>query len=160
MNNIKDDSLNPNFVRVELLPKDGDIFNHSIKNWNLKVDQDLIPDWFDKEKVERACKSAIKKVFKERFLIGKNVDEIKGNLRGVKDSHIKYVGGNAVLKVVRGNAVLEDVGGNAVIQTFCEKPNIKSIKDLAMCIAYLGGDKIKIISSAKIIKTKPSKQGG
>lgn len=38
---IKDNHCSPNFVRVELLPEDGDIFNHSIKNWKLKVDQDF-----------------------------------------------------------------------------------------------------------------------
>jgi hypothetical protein len=33
---IKDDSAFPNFVRIEITPKDGDIFNHDLKNWVFK----------------------------------------------------------------------------------------------------------------------------
>ena len=29
---LKDDTSNPNFVRVEILPQDGDIFNHKESN--------------------------------------------------------------------------------------------------------------------------------
>lgn len=34
------------FVRAELSPKDGDITN-DIDGWKLKVDQDVLPDWWD-----------------------------------------------------------------------------------------------------------------
>jgi hypothetical protein len=34
---IKDDSCFPNFVRIEMIPKDGDIFNHNINNWEMNV---------------------------------------------------------------------------------------------------------------------------
>ena len=34
------------FVRVELSPKDGDITS-DIDGWKLKVDQDVLPDWWD-----------------------------------------------------------------------------------------------------------------
>ena len=53
---LKDDSKQPNFVRVELLPQDNDIFNHDLKNWKLKVDQDFKPDWFDLDVSEKLMK--------------------------------------------------------------------------------------------------------
>ena len=48
------------FVRVELSPEDGDIFS-DVDGWELKVDQDILPDWWNeaerlpklKELVER-----------------------------------------------------------------------------------------------------------
>ena len=48
------------FVRVELSPADGDIFS-DVDGWELKVDQDILPDWWNeaerlpklKELVER-----------------------------------------------------------------------------------------------------------
>ena len=48
------------FVRVELSPEDGDIFR-DVDGWELKVDQDILPDWWNeaerlpklKELVER-----------------------------------------------------------------------------------------------------------
>ena len=55
---LKDTSINPKFVRVEILPIDGDIFNHKLSNWKLHIDQDLIPDWFDKAKAEKMMKES------------------------------------------------------------------------------------------------------
>ena len=66
---IKDDSSSPDFVRVELLPKDHDIFNHQLDNWELKVDQDIIPAWFNKESTESKAKEAIQQVWGEIFFI-------------------------------------------------------------------------------------------
>ena len=34
------------FVRVELSPEDGDIFS-DVDGWELKVDQDILPDWWN-----------------------------------------------------------------------------------------------------------------
>ena len=34
------------FVRVELSPADGDIFS-DVEGWKLKVDQDILPDWWN-----------------------------------------------------------------------------------------------------------------
>jgi len=47
---IKDDSKDPNFVRVELSPPD--YIEKTFKDlslWKFKTDQDLIPDWYDEK---------------------------------------------------------------------------------------------------------------
>ena len=75
--NLNDGTINPNFVRVELLPEDGDVFNHDLKNWKLKVDQDFRPDWFDDKEAEKEMKLAIKEVFEQRFIVNRVVKEIK-----------------------------------------------------------------------------------
>ena len=36
------------FVRFELLPKDNDVFS-DIDDWELDIDQDIVPDWYDAE---------------------------------------------------------------------------------------------------------------
>ena len=38
---LNDRTTEPDFVRVEIVPADGDIFNHTLENWKLKLDQDL-----------------------------------------------------------------------------------------------------------------------
>ena len=53
---LKDDGIRNNFVRVEMLPRDNDVFNHKLFNWYLQIDQDNIPEWFDKEKTEKRMK--------------------------------------------------------------------------------------------------------
>jgi len=68
-----DDSTNqPKFVRVEITPKDNDLFNHNLDNWQMRVDQDFRPDWFDSEKTEEELKEQLKKWFEQRFIIDDN----------------------------------------------------------------------------------------
>jgi hypothetical protein len=66
---IKDDTQFPNFVRVEITPVDGDIFNHNLDNWKLRVDQDFRPDWFDVDKAEKECKIKMQEWFEKCFAI-------------------------------------------------------------------------------------------
>jgi hypothetical protein len=86
---LNDSTDRPNFVRLELLPKNGDICNQDLDNWYLKVDQDLRPDWFDPEIAEAMMREALQKVWAEAFTIGGEYDEIKDRkIRIVKDARI------------------------------------------------------------------------
>ena len=86
---LNDQTDRPNFVRLELLPKDNDICNTNLDNWFLKVDQDLRPDWFDPETAESMMKGALQKIWAEVFLIGGEYEEIKDcKIRHVKDAKI------------------------------------------------------------------------
>jgi hypothetical protein len=105
-----------NLVRLELTPQDGDICNHNISNWNLRVDQDIIPDWFDKEKAEKLIKDAVQIVFKERFAIDTQIAEIKeGIWRVVKNSKIDVLKGNAVIRVMRGSSQVGVMWGSSQV---------------------------------------------
>ena len=55
---LDDTTMNPDFVRVEINPMDQNIFNHDPNNWKFIVDQDLIPDWFDKKIAEERTRGA------------------------------------------------------------------------------------------------------
>ena len=37
------------FVRCELSPKAGDNYASDISGWTMKVDQDILPDWWDED---------------------------------------------------------------------------------------------------------------
>jgi len=52
---LDDSTKSPDFVRVEMVPKDDDIFNHNLDNWELEVDQDFLPEWFNKKLAEKNC---------------------------------------------------------------------------------------------------------
>ena len=47
------------FVRVELVPKDDDKTS-SVDEWKLNVDQDVLPDWWDKKDCLPRIKAAVK----------------------------------------------------------------------------------------------------
>ena len=60
--NLNDNTSNPNFAKVELIPKNHDYGN--LKEYIFKIDQDFLPDWFDKNEVEIACRTELKKIMK------------------------------------------------------------------------------------------------
>jgi hypothetical protein len=105
-----------NIVRLELTPKDSDICNHNLDNWQLRVDQDIRPDWLDLESAEKQMKTAIQIFFKERFAINTEITEIKeGFWRAILNSKIvSFCGGT--INAVWGGTINAVWGGtiNAV----------------------------------------------
>ena len=112
---IRDSSPFPNFVRVECRPIDDDIFNHDLNNWYLSVDQDFIPEWFDKDKAERQFKEIyLPEFFEKRFIINREVDEIAANSGRwfVKNGIIQKHAGN--IEVLCGGGTVNKVCGGTV----------------------------------------------
>lgn len=65
---IEDNHMNATktFVRAELIPKNDDKMT-DVKEWRYKVDQDIVPDWYEKdpERYEQEFRDAIEKYMKE-----------------------------------------------------------------------------------------------
>ena len=86
---LKDNGYSPKFVRVEIHPIDGNIFNHDLKNWKLIVDQDYRPDWFEEKWTEEEMKKELQILFKERFIIDdKTWQKREGQRIFVKNSSV------------------------------------------------------------------------
>jgi len=86
---LDDTTMNPDFVRVEITPIDKDVFNHDPNNWYFIVDQDLIPDWFDKAVAEERTRKALKEVLKEICFIDCKDVTIRDGRAIVKNSVVK-----------------------------------------------------------------------
>lgn len=73
------------FVRAELMPPNGDK-TVDIKNWKYKVDQDVIPDWYeqDPKRYEEEMRDAVSDWMKEHFttICGKSCVKIKEDEKG------------------------------------------------------------------------------
>ena len=69
---IEDNHLNASkkFVRAELIPKDGNKAT-DIKDWKYKVDQDIVPDWYEKDpgKYEQEFRDAVSEYMRERITV-------------------------------------------------------------------------------------------
>lgn len=65
---IEDNHMNAykTFVRAELIPKNDDKMT-DVKDWKYKVDQDIVPEWYEKdpERYEREFRNAIEKYMEE-----------------------------------------------------------------------------------------------
>ena len=70
---IEDDYLGASkkFVRLELSPEDGDPFS-DIDTWNLRVDQDIRPEWYSEEEYKPMAVEAVKEWAKSHIFVGVN----------------------------------------------------------------------------------------
>ena len=110
---VNDDSCFPNFVRVEVVPKDGDIFNHDLNNWNIKVDQDYKPEWFEVEEYESRIKEQMQVVFEQCFAVNDNTwKEYRDTKIFVKNSKIKTFNSSVE---AWGNSSVEAWGNSSVV---------------------------------------------
>lgn len=71
---IEDSYLNASktFVRVKLSPTDGDVFS-DINTWELSVDQDITPEWYDEDTYKPQVIEAVKKWAKDYIHIGVDI---------------------------------------------------------------------------------------
>jgi len=122
---LKDESKNPDFVRVEIVPIDGNVFNHDPKNWQLKVDQDFRPDWFSEKFAESEMRKALQELFDTRFVIGRTIQEIKEGRyflgkdgvieRAVANAYIHTATDNSKVGVLRGNSKVGELRENSQV---------------------------------------------
>ena len=104
---FRDESPFPNFVKIEIYPDDKNYFNHNAADWKLYVDQDVIPEWFDFDKVQKELREEeLPKWWKERFIIDRKIEKI---IKG-----IWYIGKNGVVQDVWGNGVVRNVWNKGV----------------------------------------------
>jgi len=57
-NKLNDKTDTPDFVRIEISPKDND-YRTPIESWIFKTDQDFLPEWFNIQEAEIACRDKI-----------------------------------------------------------------------------------------------------
>lgn len=96
---IKDTHMNASktFVRAELIPKNDDKMSDA-RDWRYKVDQDIVPDWYEKdpERYEQEFRDAVEKYMEEwkkkfKFICGYY-------WTSVKDGNLTYYFMNGILK--------------------------------------------------------------
>ena len=79
------------FVRVELSPMDGDVFS-PINTWRMKVDQDILPDWWVAKAEEPRVREAVAKWAKDHIFCNAQNLYLKDGLYYLKNSTAKLCG--------------------------------------------------------------------
>ena len=126
---IKDDYLGASktFVRVELLPVDGDVFSN-IDTWKLTIDQDITPEWYDEDTYKPQVVEAVKAWAKDHIHIG--VDDLKiaaGRNHYIKDCKDVEIYGSATVKNICGSATVEYICDSATVKNICDSATVKNI---------------------------------
>jgi hypothetical protein len=120
-------------VAVEITPPDDD-WNAPLDQWCFKVDQDLLPDWWDAADAERHVREVLpdwvaaclvrrgerRECAEGDSLIvadGGHVEPVRGTIRQMSgNATVSDVYDNATVSDVRDNATVRDVYGNARVR--------------------------------------------
>ena len=155
---LKDDKEPPNntFARVEVFPEDKDIFNHKLSNWKVKIDEKIIPKWWNKI-YEKKCFKRLEEVFKTQFLIGGEYDVIDRDIRFVKNATIKVLK-STVQKVLDGGTVQKVLGGGTV-QKVLGGGTVQEVWGGTVQEVWGGGTIIIFYSEKSFLQLKTIKNG-
>ena len=138
------------FVRVEVSPADGDALS-DVYGWKLKVDQDILPDWWDEKVEAKRVKDAIKEWCDVHILRSGN-HVVKEGVWYVCNNATVEACGNATVKAydnatvkAYGNATVEAYGNATVIlPKIFQTCSAVELNDEAICVNH----KTKKIRSA------------
>ena len=133
---LDDKTSSPDFVRVEIIPIDGNIFNHNLNNWQLKVDQDFKPEWFSEKFAKKELRKALPKLFAERFLIDRKLKEIKEGRWFLKNGKVDNL---------LGNSLIERMWGSSQIGVMRESSQIGEIRDSSQIGAMWDNSRVRVM---------------
>ena len=151
---IEDNYLNANktFVRVELSPPNGDVFS-DIDTWELNVDQDITPKWYDEDTYKPQVVEAVKAWAKDHIHI--DVDDLKistGRNHYIKNCKAVNIYGSATVKYICGSATVEYIYDSATVENICDSATVENICDSATVENICGNATVKNIYGNATVK--------
>ena len=129
-------------VKVELTPPTENAFGAPLKQWRFKIDQDIVPKWFDPKKHEARARQALKEWHKARVFTSGVHEVLEGSFFAVGTAHVTAYGSSQVTAcdsskvtaygsstVISWNSNPVSLSGNAVrIDRSGAKPKIRVAK--------------------------------
>ena len=143
---IEDDYIGASkvFVRAELVPKNDEWWispEEYPDNWVFVVDQDIVPDWFDKEEDEKVFRESVCDWWKQHVLIDQKIDELSSGYyclkrcevetlcKGVQvvldNSTVNEMWDNSAVNEMWDNSTVNKMLGNSTVRSFKEYPKIQ-----------------------------------
>lgn len=124
---LRDDKDTPNFVRFEINPKNN-VFDKSPENWVFRIDQDRIPDWFDKKRAEKQARVMLADFLENRVLVGKKIDEITEGRWFFRDCTIREISWGAKVTEIAGKSKVTRITEDAKVDTIAGKSKVTRIE--------------------------------
>jgi hypothetical protein len=146
---IKEHKLNmdgvggPNGVRCEISPENND-YTKLLQDWIFRVDQDQVPEWFDKDEVETRVRADLGRWYLEKIITGCR-DEVRG-------AHINRVHGSAIINFVRDSARIDCVQDSARIDWVQDSASINCVRDSARINCVQDSARIDCVQDSARIK--------
>ena len=148
-------------LKVEITPPREHAYDAPLNEWVFRVDQDIMPKWFDAIADEKRARGALEEWAKARLIRN-------GENRSVNDGDCIHAVCGGTISAVRGGTISEVCGGTILsvcggtisavrggIARFFDKFSIKIYGELTVVVdmtgakakCYVGTDKLRVISN-------------
>ena len=139
------------FVKASLVPKYENMFS-DIDSWELVVTQDILPDWYVKDRDRNRMIQAVKEWAKNHIHAGiDNLEITSGKSHYIQNCKNVVISGDATIESVYGHTMIKSISGSAIVKNITHSVTIESIYDNAIVNHICGETKVSCISGkAKI----------
>ncbi len=129
---IKDDymGMTKTFVRAELVPQNDEWWvspEEEPTKWNFIVDQDQVPEWFDKEKYEAEFREYVCDWWKAHVLVDQKVDELSQGYYRLKRCEVKKLLNE--VKVWCDSSTVQRMCDSSTVQRMCDSSTVQRMYD-------------------------------
>jgi hypothetical protein len=151
LNDNTDNQLELKFARVEITPKDGDIFNKNIDNWGLRIDENIIPEWFSPMH-EKQCLSTLEKCLADCVFSDITIAEIKDK-KGLylKNVVVQRMYGSSVVQEMYDSSVVQEMYDSSVVQRMYGSSVVQEMYDSSTCMIYSKNASFTIKSEFSVV---------
>ena len=126
---LDDKTREPDFVRLELVPKK-EPWNKDIANWDLTVDQDTLPKWFDEKFAKEDMWNALQLLWKEMLVENVELDEIVDRkIRWMVNSKINSLKGTSLVGAMWGSSKVGEMWGSSKVGVMRESSSVGEMRE-------------------------------
>ena len=114
------------FVRAELIPNNGEWWvspEEYPEDWCFVVDQDIVPEWFDKSEYERIFRESVCAWWKVHVLVDQKIEALTSGYYRLKRCEVKKLCND--VKVFLESSNVGEMRGSSTARDFKNYPKIK-----------------------------------
>ena len=134
------------FVRAELVPENDEWWINPAEEpdkWNFVVDQDVVPEWFDREKYEAEFREYVCDWWKAHVLVDQKVDELTGGYYRLKRCEVKKLLND--VKVLCDSSTVQEMYGSSTVQRMYGSSTVQEMYDSSTVRDFKQWPHIKIM---------------
>ncbi len=152
---IEDDYIGASrtFVRTELIPDNDEWWVNPEEHpdaWKFVVDQDITPEWFDRETHEKDFREAVCKWWKEHVLVDREIDVLSSGYFRLKRCEIKKLCNNVKVYL-----------SDSQVCEMCDSSQVYKMRDSSKVYVMFDSSQVgEMRGSSQVYKMRDSSQVG